>query len=61
MKPNMEQLFKELYFADTEDSVDKALSNYPRYFQAGKIGVLLEKTKTILGSSKTNSQILLLH
>ena len=33
MKPSMEQLFKELYFAQTEDDVDKVINNHPDIFK----------------------------
>ncbi len=33
MKPSMEQLFKELYSAHTEDEVDKVIKNHPDIFK----------------------------
>ena len=33
MKPSMEQLFRELYFAQTEDDVDKVINNQPYIFK----------------------------
>ena len=33
MKPSMEQLFKDLYFAQTEDDVDRVISNHPDIFK----------------------------
>ena len=33
MRPNMHQLFKELYFAQTEDDVDKVIKNHPGIFK----------------------------
>ena len=33
MKPSMEQFFKELYFAETEDDVDKVINNHPDIFK----------------------------
>ena len=33
MKPSMQQLFKELYFAQTEDDVDKVINNHPDIFK----------------------------
>ena len=33
MQPSMQQLFKKLYFAQTEDDVDKVMSNHPDIFK----------------------------
>ena len=33
MKPSMKQLFKELYFAQTEDAVDRVIKNHPDIFK----------------------------
>ena len=33
MKPSMDQLFKELYFAQTEDNVDQVINNRPDIFK----------------------------
>ena len=33
MKPSMRQLFKELYFAQTEEDVDKVINNHPHIFK----------------------------
>ena len=33
MKPSMEQLFKELYFAQTEDDIDNIINNHPDIFR----------------------------
>ena len=56
MKRSMKQLFKELYFAQTEDDVDKVINNHPDIFKQEN-WCPSAATKTILGSSKTNSQI----
>ena len=60
MKSSMQQLFKELYFARTEDDIDNIINNHPDIL-GEKIGVRLEKMKTISGLLKTSSQILLPH
>ena len=36
-KISMKQLFKELYFARTEDDVDKVINNHPDIFKQGKL------------------------
>ena len=59
-KVSMEQLFKELYFAQTEDDVDKVINSHP-IFSNKRIGAPSAVTKTISGSSKTNSRIPLPH